>query len=188
MTDLPTPGAVLEFWFGTDPIVWRPAWFGKDAGLDAACAAYAEAIYAARAGDLDDWAETPHGALALVILLDQMPRNLFRGSAEAFVADPHALAIARIALARGFDAMLDPIARVFLYLPLEHAEDPAEQDRSVRLFEALPPIEGARVVHFARRHRDVVRRFGRYPHRNAALGRVSTPDELAYLAEPDAGF
>ena len=168
--------------------MWRPFWFTKDPGLDAACAAFVPTRQAARDGVLDGWAETPRGALALLILLDQMSRNLFRDSAEAFAADPQAHAIASAALARGFDAALTPVELVFVYLPFEHAETLADQDLSVRLFEALAPIEGAEVVRYAHRHRDVIRRYGRFPHRNAALGRTCTPEELAYLAEPGAGF
>lgn len=183
-----TPEAVLQFWFAGDAFAWRPAWFAKDPALDAGCATFLAARQAAREGALDDWTATPCGALALLILLDQMSRNLFRGQAEAFAADAQARAIARSILARGFDAALTPVERVFAYLPFEHSEDPADQDLSVRLFEALAPIEGAAVAEYARRHRDVVRRFGRFPHRNAALGREGTAEELAYLAEPGAGF
>ena len=180
--------AVLDFWFGAGPQVWRKIWFVRDADFDTACARFAPAREAALAGAHDAWAETPRGVLALLILLDQLSRNLFRGQAEAFAADPRARDIARAALERGFDRALTPIERVFLYLPVMHAEDLADQDLSVALCEALPPIEGASVAEHARRHRDVIRRFGRYPHRNAALGRASMPDELAYLAEPGAGF
>ena len=184
----PTAEAVLDFWFGAGPPVWRKLWFLKDPDFDAACARFAPAREAALAGACDSWAETPRGVLALLILLDQFSRNLFRDRAEAFAADPRARALAGAALERGFDRGLTPIERVFLYLPVMHSEDLADQDLSVSLCEALPPIEGAPVVESAYRHRDVIRRFGRYPHRNAALGRASTPDELAYLAEPGAGF
>jgi len=183
-----TPATVLDFWFAGDPTVWRPFWFTKDTGLDAACAAFLATRQAALDGALDFWAETPRGALALLILLDQMSRNLFRDSAQAFAADPQAHAIASAALARGFDAALTPVERVFVYLPFEHTETLADQNLSVRLFEALAPIEGAEVALYAHRHRDVIRRYGRFPHRNAALGRVSTPEELDYLAQPGAGF
>ena len=183
-----TKDAVWGFWFGADPPVWRKAWFLKDPEFDSACARFTPTREAALAGAHDAWAETPRGVLALLILLDQLSRNLFRGQAAAFAADPRARDIARVALARGFDRAVTPIERVFLYLPFEHSEDLADQDLSVRLFEALPPIEGAAVADYAHRHRDVIRRFGRFPHRNAALGRVSTPEELAYLAEPGAGF
>ena len=183
-----TAAAVLDFWFGAGPQVWRKIWFVRDPDFDAACARFAPEREAALAGAHDAWAETPRGVLALLILLDQLSRNLFRGQAEAFAADPRARALAGAALERGFDRGLTPIERVFLYLPVMHAEDLADQDLSVALCEALPPIEGASVAEQARRHRDVIRRFGRYPHRNAALGRASTPDELAYLAEPGAGF
>ena len=183
-----TAAAVLDFWFGPGPPVWRKMWFLKDPDFDASCARFAPLRAAALAGAHDAWAETPRGVLALLILLDQLSRNLFRGQAAAFAADPRARALAGAALERGFDRALTPIERVFLYLPVMHSEALADQDLSVTLCEALPPIEGASVAEQARRHRDVIRRFGRYPHRNAALGRASTPDELAYLAEPGAGF
>ncbi|MGH7041712.1 MAG: DUF924 family protein [Acetobacteraceae bacterium] len=182
------PDDVLDFWFAGDPAAWRPAWFRRDAALDAGCVPFVALRQAARDGALDQWTETPRGALALLILLDQMSRNLYRGTAEAFAADTQARAIARAALARGFDATLTPVERVFLYLPFEHSEDPTDQQLAVRLFEALEPIKGAAVAKYASRHRDVICRFGRFPHRNAALGRESTVEELAYLAEPDAGF
>jgi uncharacterized protein (DUF924 family) len=181
---LPTPTDVLRFWFQDDPQVRRPVWFQGDAGFDTACQAYAAAVEAAAAGRLDHWAATAEGALALVLLLDQMPRNLYRGTAQAFAADPHARRIARMAIGRGFDQALTPVQRGFLYLPFEHAEDLADQDEAVRLFTPL----GGQSLDYALRHRDAIRRFGRFPHRNAALGRVSTPQEAAYLAEPGAGF
>ena len=142
----------------------------------------------AKQGALDDWADTPHGGLALLILLDQLSRNLHRGTAEAFAADAKARAIARDMIARGFDQALTPVERMFVYLPFQHSEDLADQDASVRLFEALRATLDDQTCDYALRHRDVIRRFGRFPHRNAALGRTNTPDEDAYLAEPDAGF
>ena len=135
-------------------------------------------------GAFDHWAETPRGTLALIILLDQFSRNLHRNSPEAFAADGKAREIARTAIERGIDRMLGEVERMFVYLPFEHSEDLADQDQSVRLFTSL----GEDMTRYAEDHRDVIRRFGRFPHRNAALGRTSTPDELAYLAQPDAGF
>jgi uncharacterized protein (DUF924 family) len=184
---------ILQFWFAGDPATDRPAtqrkvWFEKDAAFDLACADFAAARDLAKAGALDAWAETPQGGLALLILLDQFSRNLHRGSAEAFASDAKARAIARAMLARGFDQALTPVERMFVYLPFEHSEDLADQDLSVRLFAALDAAAGGEVHDYAVRHRDVVRRFGRFPHRNAALGRANTAAEAAYLAEPDAGF
>ena len=186
--DMITPDDVLTFWFDGDPSARRPVWFEKDATFDTACADMEAARNAARAGIYDHWAMTPRGGLALLILLDQLSRNLYRGTAEAFAADAKARAIARAMLARGFDQMLTPVERIFVYLPFEHAEDPADQDISVRLFAALDAVGGGQTVDYAVRHRNVIRRFGRFPHRNAALGRVSTAEEEAYLAEPGAGF
>ena len=148
----------------------------------------------ARAGRLDRWADTPRGRLALVILLDQLSRNLHRGTADAFAADAHALALARGGLARGEDAELTPGERVFLYLPFEHSEDSAAQEESVARFRALaaaaPPAARelfAESLDYAIRHREVIARFGRFPHRNEALGRDSTDAERAHLAQ-EGGF
>jgi len=179
---------VLTFWFAGDPATHRKVWFEQDAAFDTACADLAAARDSAKSGAFDAWAETPKGGLALLILLDQFSRNLHRGTAEAFAADAKARTIARALLARGFDQALTPVERMFVYLPLEHSEDLADQDLSVRLFAALEASLKENVLDYAERHRDVIRRFGRFPHRNTALGRGNTPEEDAYLAEPDAGF
>ena len=183
-----TPADVLIFWFAGDPAARRPEWFQRSDAFDAACAAFTPAHEAAKRGELDHWAATAEGALALLILLDQFSRNLHRGLAEAFAADSQARTIAAAAIARGFDQTLTPVQRMFIYLPFEHAENPADQDRSVALFETLRAALGDLTIDYAARHRDVIRRFGRFPHRNAALGRANTPAEDAYLAEPGAGF
>jgi uncharacterized protein (DUF924 family) len=183
-----TQDDILGFWFAGDPSSLRKVWFEKDAAFDAACAALVETRNLATAGALDGWAATPHGGLALLILLDQLSRNLHRGSAEAFAADAKARAIARAMIARGFDAMLTPVERMFVYLPFEHSEEIADQDLSVRLFAALDAVSDEKLGDYAERHREVIRRFGRFPHRNAALGRVNTAEEDGYLAEPGAGF
>jgi uncharacterized protein (DUF924 family) len=182
------PPDVLHFWFAGDSNTERAVWFEKDASFDAACDRFADALRAARAGTLDHWAATPRGALALILLLDQFSRNLHRGAAEAYAADAEARALARAAVARGFDRKLGWVERMLLYLPFEHSEDLADQDESVRLFETLWLALGDATVEYAHRHRDVIRRYGRFPHRNAVLGRESTPEELAYLAHPGAGF
>jgi uncharacterized protein (DUF924 family) len=182
------PDDVLTFWFAGDPSAWRAVWFETDATFDAACGDLAAARSLAKSGALDAWVDTPRGGLALLILLDQLSRNLHRGTAEAFAADAKARAIARIMLARGFDQSLTPIERMFVYLPFEHSEDMTDQDLSVRLFEALDASLTEKTTDYAVRHRDVIRRFGRFPHRNAALGRPNTADEDAFLAEPGAGF
>ena len=175
---------ILAFWFAGDSAAPREVWFERNTEFDAACARFAQALRYAKSGTYDDWTETPRGTLALIILLYQFSRNLHRGSAEAFAADAKARQIARVAITKGFDQALAPVERMFVYLPFEHSEDLADQEEAVRLFAAL----GDDSVEYAQRHLDVIRRFGRFPHRNAALGRTSTPEELAYLAEPDAGF
>ena len=183
-----TSESVLDFWFAGDPLTPRAVWFEQDDAFDAACHGFAAARDAARAGTLDHWADTPRGGLALLILLDQISRNLYRGQAEAFAADVRARAIARQMIARGFDLVLTRVERGFVYLPFEHSEDLADQEESVRLFAALRAEAEDDGLDYALRHRDVIRRFGRFPHRNAALGRVSTAAEAAYLATPGAGF
>jgi uncharacterized protein (DUF924 family) len=175
---------VLAFWFDGDLGAKRKIWFEKDDSFDTACGLFAEARDAAKRGGLDHWGDTPRGALALIVLLDQFSRNLHRGSPEAFAADGKARAAARRAIAHGFDLALPPAARSFVYLPFEHAEDSADQDESVRLFTPL----GKEHARYAVSHRDVINRFGRFPQRNAALGRVSTAAEEAYLADPDRDF
>ncbi len=193
---------VLDFWLGralddAAAFVERmTAWFGRDAALDAAIGTrFAASVEAAGRGALDGWAAEPRGALALVILLDQFPRNLFRGSPRAFAFDAQARAAARLALARGDDRNLPPAGRLFLYLPFEHAEDRADQDLAVALFarlaaEAPPELAApcAGLADYARRHHAVIARFGRFPHRNAVLGRPTTRQEAAWLADHPEGF
>jgi uncharacterized protein (DUF924 family) len=183
-----TQAEILDFWFAGDPSARRAVWFQKDDAFDAGCHRFSEALAAAKRGELDRWAGSAEGALALLILLDQLSRNLHRGSSEAFAADPKARAIASDAIVQGFDRELTPTQRMFVYLPFEHAEDPADQDRSVMLFESIRETLGDSTVDYAAGHRDVIKRFGRFPHRNAVLGRANTPAEDAYLAEPGAGF
>jgi uncharacterized protein (DUF924 family) len=179
---------ILRFWFADGPDAWREAWFVRDDGFDAACReGFSGLVVPAREGALDAWAATPDGALALLLLLDQFPRNLFRGTPAAFAGDAHARRIARAAVLRDrFDLRLTPSQRVFLYLPFEHSEEAADQDLSVALFEGLRDVklhaEPDGTIDYAWRHWHVIRRFGRYPHRNAALGRPSTEAENAWLA------
>jgi len=182
------PDDVLAFWFADGPSVQRKLWFEKNAAFDTACGAFADALSAAKRGELDHWADTPRGALALTILLDQFSRNLHRGSPETFTADTQARALARRVVVQGFDRQVGPVERTFFYLPFEHSEDLADQDESVRLFTALHEELGGDTLDYALRHSDVIRRFGRFPHRNAVLGRTNTPAEATYLAEPGAGF
>jgi uncharacterized protein (DUF924 family) len=182
------PSDILAFWFAGEAAENHAKWFGKAAAFDTECARYTDAIRDARIGRLDHWAFTPQGALALILLLDQLSRNVFRGSAETYAADPHAREIARAAIASGFDMQLTAVERMFMYLPFEHAETIADQNDAVRLFETLREALGAQSVDYAHRHRDVILRFGRFPHRNAVLGRINTPEEAAYLAQPGTGF
>jgi len=135
-------------------------------------------------GELERWQSTPLAALALVVVLDQFPRNMFRGTARAFSSDAMAPAAARGAVARGFDRLLSRAERLFVYLPYEHAEDLAAQHRSLALFGALDPGD----MEYARRHYEIIARYGRFPHRNAILGRESTPDEIEFLAQPGSSF
>jgi uncharacterized protein (DUF924 family) len=173
------PADVIAFWRDAG----EQAWFRKDAAFDSAFRArFLDSHERAAAGRLDQWAQTPDGALALVLLLDQFPRNVFRGDARMFATDPRAVAAAEAAIAAGHDSAVDEQLRVFLYLPFEHAEDLALQDRCVALCAPLRED----YLRFAIVHRDIIARFGRFPHRNAVLGRESTPEELAFLA--DGGF
>ena len=195
--------AVLHHWFGDAPQdvgatmeSRHGLWFGKSAGVDADLRQrFLSLVEDARRGACVAWEASPRGALALLVLLDQLPRNIFRGSAEAFASDAQALRLALAMVDAGDDARLWPIERVFVYLPLEHAEDLAVQQRAVALFTTLrdaTPAEQRKpfdsFLDYAVRHRDVIARFGRFPHRNAILGRASSEDELAYLRQPGAGF
>jgi uncharacterized protein (DUF924 family) len=173
------PADVVGFWRDAG----EAAWFKKDAAFDNAFRArFLDAHEAAAAGSLDDWAATPEGALALILLLDQFPRNCFRGEARMFATDAKAVELAEAAITAGHDLGLPEDLRVFVYLPFEHAEDPALQERCVALCTPLRED----YLRFAILHRDIIARFGRFPHRNALLGRESTADELAFLA--DGGF
>jgi uncharacterized protein (DUF924 family) len=186
--------AVLEFWFGAadSPELGRHRrqWFEKSDAFDALVRDRFLATHeAAAAGALDAWAERPLAALALVIALDQFPRNVFRGTPRAFATDARALAVARGIAARGFDRAYLPAQAWFAYLPFEHAEALGAQAESLALFERLrgdPP--SASPIAYAQRHYAVIERFGRFPHRNAILGRASTPEEVAFLATPGSSF
>ncbi|RVT52619.1 DUF924 family protein [Rubrivivax albus] len=189
----PADTEVLAFWFGAPPLAVRAEWFRKDPAFDEAIRArFGALVDDAIDGRLPalDPSAGPDAVLARLMLLDQFPRNLFRGQARAFAGDPLARTLALSLIDSGAEHALHPLQRWFVYLPLEHAEDLALQDRSVALFAALaaeaPGFDSA--LDYAERHRDVIRRFGRFPHRNAALGRVSTADEEAYLATPGSGF
>lgn len=184
---------ILEFWFGAAPVVYaerRKLWFGKDAAVDAEIRRrFSGAWQRAAAGDLARWESDAGGALALTLLLDQFPRNMFRDTPEAFASDALAQGVAGRALDRGLDRLLPPVQRLFFYLPFEHSERLEDQERSVRLssqFRGDPELHD--VYEYAVKHRDVIARFGRFPHRNAILGRESTPAEAAFLREPGSRF
>ena len=165
---------------------WREAgiakWFGGGAAFDEECRSrLLDEHFAASRREFDHWVDDAEGALALLLLLDQIPRNVFRGSAHSYATDPLALHYADRAIAAGLDDLVDPELRLFLYLPFEHSEAMADQDRAVALLTALG---NDNLLGYAKAHHDVIVQFGRFPHRNAALGRSSTPDEQAWL---DAG-
>jgi uncharacterized protein (DUF924 family) len=181
---------ILAFWFGPVPHAERAEWFRKDGAFDASIRGrFGAAVEAAIGGAYEDWSATPHGALALILLLDQFPRNIHRGTPRAFDGDARALEIAGRAVGAGHDRALDAFERWFCYLPFEHAESLAAQERSLALFAALAAETGRRdPLVWAEKHAVIVRRFGRYPHRNAILGRASTPEEVAFLREPGSSF
>jgi uncharacterized protein (DUF924 family) len=187
------PKTVLDFWF-CDRV--QRLCFEKDDAFDAEIRAkFGDTVAEAQAGGFAEWRATPEGALALVILLDQMPRNIHRGSPRAFASDAHALAVAQHMIDSGFDRGLTFNQRRFTYLPFEHSEDPKVQKQALKLFGALAVecseennVQGAVQLLYAARHAEIIFRFGRYPHRNACLGRVSTPEEEAFLKEPISSF
>jgi len=168
---------------------WRdagmPKWFRGGEAFDAECRArWLDAHFAAARREFDDWMDDAEGALALVLLLDQIPRNVFRGSGHAFATDPLALHVASLAIDAGHDLGTDAGLRFFFYLPFEHSEAIADQDRAIELFTALG---NTNLLGYANAHREVIVRFGRFPHRNAALGRRDTSEEQAWL-EAGGGF
>jgi uncharacterized protein (DUF924 family) len=185
---------VLEFWFGPmaapgygEP---RDEWFEKSAEFDAEVRdRFVGTWVAAAQHQLDDWLNEPDSALALIVVLDQFPRNMFRASAKAFIADRQAQAVAEHFVGKGWDEALKPAQRWFVYLPFEHAESLDMQQRSMALFARLAGDPGsASTIDYARRHYEIIARFGRFPHRNAILGRDSTPEELEFLKQPGSGF
>jgi uncharacterized protein (DUF924 family) len=198
-----TRETIREYWFGTaleDAAVTARErtrlWWSKDPEVDDEIRRRFEScVISAGSGELDDWASNPQDRLALILLMDQFPRSIYRDSAQAFAFDTKALSLARTGIDAGFDVALRPLEKVFFYLPLEHSESVANQDRSVSLFQKLVDDAGpdqkptfAEYLDFAVRHRDIISRFGRFPHRNKALGRISTPEELSFLQQPGSGF
>lgn len=186
--------ALLDFWFGPpeDPsrLAHRQIWFNSTPGFDAALAERFAADHdRAEGGALADWEGAPESALALIMLLDQVPRNIFRSTPRAFATDAEALAATERALARGFDRAVPTAWRLFFYLPFEHSERLADQRRGLALIEALPLVPGRLPdLHNTRRHLEIIERFARFPHRNAILGRKSTAEELAFLDEYEHRF
>ncbi len=175
---------ILDFWFAPG---MAERWFKKDPGFDREVRERLGGLYErAASGALGHWRTNAEGCAALVILLDQVPRNMFRGQARAFATDEAARAVIRHALDRGFDGKLTQDQRGFLYMPLQHSETLDDQELSVRLTSR--PGEDPRWHKWAVPHRDIIARFGRFPHRNAVLGRESTPEEAAFLKQPGASF
>nr|WP_253207030.1 DUF924 family protein [Verticiella sp. GG226] len=185
----------MDFWFHApehpEYLTVREAWFRKDASFDAEIRTrFGPLIDGALAGGLRDWEGVPDGALARILILDQFTRNTLRDTADAFAGDVQALALALQVIDAGWDVAMPPVQRQFVYLPLMHAEDLEIQQRCVELYRALaaqaPSLASA--LDFARRHRDIVARFGRFPHRNAALGRDTTAEEAEFLTQPGSSF
>lgn len=197
-----TKDELLEFWFGKDrddAAVARAKaglWWGHDPASDELLQErFGAATSAAAAGVLDHWVGSPRGRLALILLLDQLPRAVYRGTPAAFATDERALGVASKGLASGADRLLRPVERLFFYLPFEHSERIEDQERSVKLFRGLLesiPESGREpfqmFLDYALRHRDVIARFGRFPHRNPILDRPSTALELEFLEEPESSF
>lgn len=172
---MPQAQDVVDFWRQAGP----RKWFTRDDGFDEECSRrFLEAHFAAARRELEHWTDDASGALALLVLLDQIPRNVFRDSAHSYATDGLAREYARRALEAGFDAQTDAALRMFFYMPFEHSEDMADQQRSLALHQRLP---GENADEWAKLHLDIIRRFGRFPHRNAALGRETTPEEQAFL-------
>ena len=177
---------VLRFWFGRE----RKTWFEKNPAFDADIRRGFLSLYELAAAErLENWKKTPASCLALVLILDQFPRNMFRSGAKAFATDPLARSAARVILDNGWDKAMTPDERIFAYLPFEHSEALADQERCLALMKeiALFP-ETADLPKWAEAHLVIIRRFGRFPHRNAALGRASTPEEAEFLRQPGSSF
>lgn len=182
---------VLDFWFGSPPGEYRKQWFRKDSDFDKQIKTrFLDLYWAMVASPLESWLKTAKSSLARIIVLDQFARNMFRGTPQSFAADPLALATAETAIERGYDAQLLPMERFFLYLPFEHSENLTHQHRCVEYFKHLikdaPDLEHG--LDYARRHRDVIAQFGRFPHRNKTLNRQSTEAELDFLQQPGSRF
>ena len=192
-SNMGTARDVLEFWFSEQS---RPLWFEKNLDFDAEIRArFAATLDRAAAGSLDNWRNDADSCLALVIVLDQFSRNLYRGSPRAFAADPKGRAVADLAIGRSYDQRLPLDRRKFFYLPFEHSEELADQRRSMQLFQrwadahdGAARAEAQRQMMFVQRHAEIIERFGRFPHRNECLGRESTLREIEFLREPHSSF
>lgn len=183
------PEEILDFWFGGEDR-FREVWFRPDENFDRQVRErFSEDYEQAAAGKLDEWRTSPRGALALILLLDQFPRNLFRDDPRAYATDEKAREVADHAVSAGLDRGLEPLERTFVYLPFEHSEDARDQRRSIELFLTLDSeLDTSEILDYAVRHREVIERFGRFPHRNEALGRTPTPEEEAFLGGRDTPF
>jgi uncharacterized protein (DUF924 family) len=170
---------VLRFWFGQD----AKRWFEKNATFDAEIRSRFLPLYEELAAN-SDWLAQPRDCLARIVALDQFPRNMFRGTPRAFATDALALAAAKHAVARGYDRNLSPVEKQFVYLPFEHSESLADQQRACELMKPL----GEELYGWAVKHKVIIERFGRFPHRNQILGRKSTPEEIEFLKQPGSGF
>jgi uncharacterized protein (DUF924 family) len=185
---------ILDFWFGKPEEAKygksRKFWFIKDDEFDLKIKSQFQNIYQqAATGKLDFWQDQPLSCLALIIILDQFPRNMFRGLSQAFATDNKAKTHAQIAVKRKFDLQLIPVQRWFIYLPFEHSENLADQEIAIRLFDSLQNhADSKSAIAYAYRHREVIQKFGRFPHRNQILGRTNTPEETKFLQQPGSGF
>jgi uncharacterized protein (DUF924 family) len=184
-----TPTEILHFWFGADAVAPRDFWFSKSESVDAEIRSrFGAAVEEALVGSLDHWTATPEGTLALILLLDQFTRNIFRDTPRAFAGDAAALGHARRLVQSGLDRRFDALQRWFVYLPFEHSERLEDQHESLRLFGELERDGRPGPLEWAQKHFDVIRRFGRFPHRNEILGRASTQEEAEFLRQPGSRF
>ncbi|AFY99191.1 DUF924 family protein [Calothrix sp. PCC 6303] len=184
------PNNILDFWFGspTQPEYGKPQrfWFNKQPEFDNELRTRFQQDYEqAAAGNLEDWKNNSEACLALILLLDQFPRNMFRNTPQAFATDPKAVVTAETAISKGYDQQLLTVQRWFIYLPFEHSENIQHQEKAVKLFQQLSnDTESQSTIDYAIRHLEIIQRFGRFPHRNEILGRISTSEEKEFLKQP----
>ena len=178
-----TPLDIINFWFSQEV---KPLWFKKSAEFDRQIKQrFYDTYQLAKTGALDDWRDVPQNALASIVVLDQFPRNMFRGTSQAFATDTKAVELTKYAIARNYQQYLTNEQQAFLYMPLMHSEDIADQDLCVELFTKLGRVDN---LEFALKHQVIIERFGRFPHRNEILGRESTPAEKEFLTKPGSSF